>query len=95
MNSPTLVVIVDDKSVTGALVVGFRRTMVELHGERLVKRGLLALVGAYFCLDFDYPLGYSVMLKFLQHYLMGRKVKDLPKTVSTLCSKAGVTLATN
>ena len=68
MNSPTLVIIiVDDKTVTRAHVIGLKKTKVEVYGEQPVKLGLLALVGANFFLDFEYSLWYSVMLRFLQH----------------------------
>lgn len=79
-NSPTLVISMDDKVPTGAHVVSFQRTMVEVYGQKPVKRRILTLLGGYYILDFEYPHGYSVMLKFLQHFLLGRMVKDMPKS---------------
>ena len=88
--SPSLVITTDDNLVTSSHVVGFGRTLVEMQGEGALKRGLRSLMATYYILDFEYPPGYSMMLKFIQHYLMGRIVKDIPKSIKTLCSKAGV-----
>ncbi len=88
--SPSLVITTDDNLVTSSHVVGFGPTLVEMQGEGVLKRGLRSLMATYYILDFEYPPGYSMMLKLIQHYLMGRVVKDLPKSIKTLRAKAGV-----
>lgn len=88
--SPSLIISVDGNSVSSYHVVGFGKTLVENQGEAMVKAGLLSLMATYYFLDLEYPSGYAVMLKFIQHCIIGQKVKDLPKTIRTLCSKATI-----
>ena len=88
--SPSLIVTVDENTVTSSHVVGYGLSLVELHGKNLVQRGILLLMATYYVLDFAYPPCYSLTLKFMQHYIFRREVKDLPKTVKTLCIKANI-----
>ena len=88
--SPSLIVTVDENTVTSSHIVGYGRSLVEVHGKNLVQRGILLLMATYYILDFAYPPCYSLTLKFIQHYIFRRGVKDLPKTVKTLCTKANI-----